>query len=219
MIKSHDAEKKYFENLAKFTLCLLFQDEYKGLVNFEKPDLVTQDYRVGVEVTRVLQERKMRDERFFNRHFHRQQINSLSENKLNSFLQNGNELITEDRVVGNGSMKIVGYASDLGIYKEEFIALVRRKLINLNKGNYAFCDNMDLYAFWPSLFDDEIEYAIDGIGSVCECVQNDYRYVYVDNNSTLFRINTRLEVERIDLRPYLKEIKTKAKADTGIDVL
>ena len=167
----HDHSKINSELYARYMLEILFPLEYKDLINSDKPDLISPDGSIGVEVTRVVWEEEMMAAKAFNRE--------------------GIEILSGDPVKSEWENKVIGFSSPVnGVNYEGFEKLLVQKYERINNDTYSPCRQYDLYVIWRDLFEDEAGRAVSGISETDKNYSVKYRYVFLDNTEMLIRYDT-----------------------------
>ena len=136
--------KKYFEELAKQTLCLFVDPKYSKLHLEDKPDLQSLELNCGIEVRECKDEYDGRADAFLRMYFDKNNDDSfmqdkLKKMKLNSWLYRDSETRGLAFCAYNGlsdmnqrKMNIAGYIKEKSEKFEEY------KKIQVN-GLYLFC--------------------------------------------------------------------------------
>ena len=83
----------FFERYASLTLETLLGDEYANLVNRDRPDLQSEDERLGIEVTRAMEPNKKEANQLLKElagmHINEEQINQVHKADLQAIVESG----------------------------------------------------------------------------------------------------------------------------------
>ena len=215
MSNQHDYSKISSELYAKYMLEELFPSRYGVLTRSDKPDLITQDNAIGVEVTRVLWEHEMIAAKYYHDHLKGMYTNCVDPEIIHSFEKRGNEVLTGGSIKSEWENKIIGYASPLdGTNYAGFEKLLNYKYERIKDNQYTPCNQYDLYVIWRDLFEDEVDKALDILKKVGEHYSVGYRYVYIDTIKQLVKYDSiNQSVEKQEAHKACEEAFSRAEAE------
>ena len=184
----HNSGKYFYEFWAKLTLECLFPHLYSELNKSESPDLQDVDLNLGVEVAQIVRGQDRKDADFYYKYLRGKQKNESLETVLRNFEKAGKEIIIRDSIFHNGDNQIIGYFSDYrGINYDNLEDVLTKKLKKLNSNIYENVKICDLYLIWFDLFDEELADVMPVISSILVSYTKQFRYIYIDNKSTLLQ--------------------------------
>ena len=192
MQNNHNLDKDISELYAKFMLEEMFPNEYSKLLKSDKPDLVTNDRSIGVEVTRILWENDMAAAVYFLKNLRSQSIDNIEPHLIDNFSQRGYEVLLGNTINAKLENKIIGFSSPSeGTNYPSFERKLETKYKRVNSDIYLKCEYYDLYVIWRELFDDELSCVTKIISEINKRFKIGYRYIYIDIGNYLYRYNTR----------------------------
>ena len=175
--------KEYFEEYARITLNDIL---HLNLINRttrygrDRPDLISIDEKIGVEVTSALTECEGRHNKLFQQNYpHENRIDIIKKEAVRLNIQ-------KDLIIANGFVCLKKSNNKTTNYHKTLINTINKKLILLNKINYNKYSKNQLYIQASSINDYYIEELLDHFSSYIDCYEINFDTIYICNLDNLF---------------------------------
>ena len=215
MNNNHDYDKISSELYAKYILEALYPSRYRELIRTDRPDLISEDRSIGIEVTRVLWDKEMKSVAFFNTYLKDRQIDNIDSQIIESFVSYGNEVLTGARIKSEWTNKIIGFSPSIdGTNYSGFKKLLIKKHERISSKKYIECDQYDLFITWGDLFEDEVDEALNIIKEINDQYTEGYTFVVLDTANYLYKYDIDGGIiEKKYTRDHSKNIIARIRAE------
>ena len=132
---------QFYEMRALHTLRIVFPDEFGNLILSDKPDLVDDDRKMGVEVVHPANPKEMEFSAYFYKNFENKHIDQVPKKGLKKFRENGYDVCLNEQSKIIHSYKHSCQPFDIQIIFDA----INHKVDKLNKMEYRYSSNISLY--------------------------------------------------------------------------
>ncbi len=182
--KSHNFSGNYYECLAKVTLGYIFPDKYDNLIKSERPDFISDDGSIGVEVTRAIHPLDAEKDSFFSKHLLKKNAKEIDKNRILSFCSDGTRLLLYGKIGGVPTDKIIGCSYGMDREGVDLITdAIEKKYKLLNEGGYQNCSSFALYVLIHNggYYEEyEIDQIFRNVLRIAEVYEKIFDIVYID---------------------------------------
>lgn len=199
---------QFYEIRALHTLRIVFPDEFDNLVLSDKPDLIDDDKKIGIEVVHPANSKEMELTSYYYRYFENQHIDQVPQKGLEIFRKNGYDVCINEQ-----SKTINGFKRSYQPFDLQMIYdAIDHKVGKLNKMQYQYASNISLYLEMSCC---NYEFANLEIAKqlidYANNLQNDqrlkYKEIFFDCLFTFYRCNIeKNEVTEIDMSDLIDAI-------------
>ncbi len=179
---SHQQRTKFEEERARLVLALKYPERYSTTVLSEAPDIITDDGRIGVEVTSCTKQSVQEDMSYVSRV-------SAGKKEIKRSKKNRNNNIVE--VMSSTRIPVVGFCVWGETY--DWVGVYQKKINKLNQKHFQKFEENNLFIFaWMA----DREELTAGIQHLLEYIKRDdyreyiYDYIYLFNGTILANIVT-----------------------------
>ena len=140
MINKHN-NSIWYELLAKCTLEIVFPQEFNNLKSSDKPDLIDDSRRMGIEVIHPIDERHMQLEAYYQKFLSGKKLSEIPEMGLEKFREN-----LYDVMISQDDGIIHAYRKPYEAFDIELLyRAIDKKYEKLNKKHYLHVNHVSLY--------------------------------------------------------------------------
>lgn len=133
--------ENFYEIFAKISLQNVFSDEFSNLTLSDRPDLIDDIRKLGIEVTYATNEKEEKLNTYYQNSLFGKSIEQISPKGLSIFRQNKYDIIFDKETNTVSAYKKEYEPFDINIVYEA----IERKFLKLNSGLYKYPDNISLY--------------------------------------------------------------------------
>ena len=219
----HDYEKRYFEITAKMILENVYGESLGALTISDKPDIVSQDKSIGIEVTRIIRPGQKIREDYFEKSLVGKQHKHLDIAGIKRFEKDGYEVLTNERLhnVKNDDTVTAYITPVFELTTQPAKDAIIKKLDKINSGEYQPVEELYLYLIADFVFNynegDIQEITAYFVEENAKTVRK-FDGLYIDNWEQLYKCDfiTR-EIQKNELNGLHKRICDEARrlADLG----
>lgn len=131
----------FYEIFAKISLQNVFPDEFSNLTLSDRPDLIDDTRKLGIEVTYATNEREEKLNAYYQDSLFGKRIEQISSKGLSVFRKNKYDIVFDGETHTVSAYKKEYEPFDINIVYEA----IERKFLKLNSGLYKYSDNISLY--------------------------------------------------------------------------
>lgn len=154
----HDLEKKYYEALAGFILETYDKESFGFLQMSDRPDIISQDRKIGIEVTRQMRPSFKEKGEYFEKYLKGRRLSEVDPIGLERFRSNGFRVITLNAYQPGAEEIICAYSPPaFWISNEPLIQAISKKIRRINTTTYQEVDRLCLFVMTDFLCDCEEE--------------------------------------------------------------
>ena len=175
----------FFERYASLTLETLLGDEYSNLVNKDRPDLQSQDNRMGIEVTRAMESNKKEANQLLKElagmHINEDQINEVHKADLQAIVESG-------YAYGLPGLHYTGSVEwEYWSLAQPLQRILKSKIEKVAGGFYGDFQEFGLYVFCRDILDlTQVENAVNYVLSLQNNLDIRYKTLYLSQTDTLY---------------------------------
>ena len=175
----------FFERYASLTLETLLGDEYSNLVNKDRPDLQSQDNRMGIEVTRAMESNKKEANQLLKElagmHINEDQINEVHKADLQAIVESG-------YAYGLPGLHYTGSVEwEYWSLAQPLQRILQSKIEKVAGGFYGDFQEFGLYVFCRDILDlTQVENAVNYVLSLQNNLDIRYKTLYLSQTDTLY---------------------------------
>ena len=133
--------RNFYEIFAKISLQNVFPDEFFNLTLSDRPDLIDDTRKLGIEVTYATNEKEERLNAYYQDSLFGKRIEQISSKGLSVFRKNKYDIVFDGETHTVSAYKKEYEPFDINIVYEA----IERKFLKLNSGLYKYPDNISLY--------------------------------------------------------------------------
>lgn len=133
--------RNFYEIFAKISLQNVFPDEFSNLILSDRPDLIDDTRKLGIEVTYATNEKEERLNAYYQDSLFGKRIEQISSKGLSVFRKNKYDIVFDGETNTVSAYKKEYEPFDINIVYEA----IERKFLKLNSGLYKYPDNISLY--------------------------------------------------------------------------
>ena len=133
--------RNFYEIFAKISLQNVFPDEFSNLTLSDRPDLIDDTRKLGIEVTYATNEKEERLNAYYQDSLFGKRIEQISSKGLSVFRKNKYDIVFDGETHTVSAYKKEYEPFDINIVYEA----IERKFLKLNSGLYKYPDNTSLY--------------------------------------------------------------------------
>lgn len=133
--------RNFYEIFAKISLQNVFPDEFSNLTLSDRPDLIDDTRKLGIEVTYATNEKEERLNAYYQDSLFGKRIEQISSKGLSVFRKNKYDIVFDGETHTVSAYKKEYEPFDINIVYEA----IERKFLKLNSGLYKYPDNISLY--------------------------------------------------------------------------
>lgn len=131
----------FYEIFAKISLQNVFPDEFSNLTLSDRPDLIDDTRKLGIEVTYATNEKEEKLNAYYQDSLFGKRIEQISSKGLSVFRKNKYDIVFDGETHTVSAYKKEYEPFDINIVYEA----IKRKFLKLNSGLYKYPDNISLY--------------------------------------------------------------------------
>ena len=131
----------FYEIFAKISLQNVFPDEFSNLTLSDRPDLIDDTRKLGIEVTYATNEKEEKLNAYYQDSLFGKRIEQISSKGLSVFRKNKYDIVFDGETHTVSAYKKEYEPFDINIVYEA----IERKFLKLNSGLYKYPDNISLY--------------------------------------------------------------------------
>ena len=173
----------FFERYASHTLETLLGDEYSNLVNKDRPDLQSQDNRMGIEVTRAMEPNKKEANQLL-KELAGMHINEEHKADLQAIVDSG-------YAYGLPGLHYTGSVEwEYWSLAQPLQRILKSKIEKVASGFYGDFQEFGLYVFCRDILDlNQVENAVNYALSLQNNLDIRYKTLYLSQTDTLYVCN------------------------------
>lgn len=214
---NHNREKQFYEMRAKLTLERLPGLELGSLISSEMPDLLTQDGKCGIEVTRAITGNDAEQVAVFHKLLNGKSIQEIPKKTMQRFRKDGTKVVTTDHLGIVPSDIVCGYSPAAQWFSTQPVKdAIKRKLEHINDVQYQSTDKLALYVFTSTFKDysmNEVKEVLTHIYSCQDICSKSFDTIYIDDCGWFYECDMRRKrVRFFDTQSILRRINEDAKA-------
>ena len=218
MEKPHEFQKNYYELVAKKVLEKLWPTEFVDLKHADRPDLISTDRMIGVEVTRALNPNVAEMEAMLRRDFIGNFISKVSSKELQDSRNAGYTLITNKEFNRQPAEKIVGFSSPAVWHNTKHIQdAFAKKIACVNNQAYCATRELDLYIFTMDVEmneENEVKELLSFFRAEQEKCEIGFRYVFLDDEGWFYKCDLAdNKVQFYNTKDFFRDLCAIAKSE------
>lgn len=214
---NHNREKQIYEMRAKLTLERLPELGLGSLVSSEMPDLLTQDGKFGIEVTRAITGNDAEQVAVFHKLLNGKSIQEIPQKTMLRFRKDGTKVVTTNHLGIVPSGIVCGYAPPAQWFSTQPVKdAIKRKLEHINQVQYQSTDKLALYVFTPMFKEyskNKVQEVLDYIYPCQDAYIKSFDTIYIDDCGWFYECDMKRNIIRFfDTQSILHGINEDAKA-------
>lgn len=200
----------WYEIFAKSTLEVVFEHEFDNLRLSDKPDLIDDSTKRGIEVTHPTDEKHEKLNSYYHNHLEGKRLDEVSEKGLSRFRSN-----LYDVVVDAENNTICAFRTPYKEFNIEVIyQAIDKKVKKLNENLYDYSDNISLYLEMSVASFESSDYSVAEkiLNYSMEMKENNCLFleeIFYDCLVKLYRINLKtrkiVEIDTFDLGDVIEQ--------------